>query len=71
MKRYAIIFAALTLAVCAAVALFNYRVDPYAVYRFEDADEQSLSRIDQFYHLRLTKPWLVAQLRPVAVIAGA
>lgn len=70
MKRYVIIFAALTLAVCAAVALFNYRVDPYAVYRFDHADQQSLGRIDQFYHLRLTKPWLVAQVKPVAVIAG-
>jgi hypothetical protein len=70
MKRYVILFAVFALAVCAAIASFNYRVDPYSIYRFEDADEQSLGRIDQFYHLRLTKPWLVAQLKPVAVIAG-
>lgn len=70
MKRYTLIFAVLTLTVCAAVALFNYKVDPYSIYHFENANEQSLRRIDQFYHLRLTKPWLVAQTKPVAVIAG-
>jgi hypothetical protein len=70
MKRYTVIFALLTLAVCLAVALFNYRVDPYGIYRFEHANEASLSRIDQFYHLRLTKPWIVVQTKPVAIIAG-
>jgi len=70
MKRYVIIFAALTLAVCVAAAGFSYRVDPYGIYHFEHANAQTLGRIDQFYHLRLTKPWLVMQTKPVAVIAG-
>jgi hypothetical protein len=70
MKRYVLIFAVLTLAVCVAVAAFNYRVDPYGIYHFEDANEQTLSRINQFYHLRLIKPWMVIQANPTAVIAG-
>lgn len=70
MKRYTLTFLLLTLAVCVLVAAVNYRVDPYGIFRFKEANARSLSRIDQFFHLRLTKPWLVMQTEPAAVIVG-
>lgn len=70
MKRYLLVFTVLTLAVCVGVAVFNYRVDPYGIYHFGDADEARLGRIDQLYHLRLIKPWLVADIQPTAIITG-
>ena len=70
MKRYLLITTLLTLGLCLMVALFNYRVDPYAIYHFRTANGDSLSRIDQFFHLRVTKPWLVVQTKPTAVIVG-
>jgi hypothetical protein len=70
MKRYLLATSVLTLGFCLLVALFNYRVDPYAIYHFKDANVESLSRIDQFFHLRVTKPWLVVQTKPTAIIVG-
>jgi hypothetical protein len=60
----------LTLALCSAVAAFNYIVDPYSIYRFSSADSDRLSRVEQFYQMRISKPWQVAQLKPTAVVVG-
>jgi hypothetical protein len=70
MKRYLLLTSVLTFGLCLLVALFNYRVDPYAIYHFKGANVDSLSRIDQFFHLRVTKPWMVVQTKPTAIIVG-
>ncbi len=70
MQRYLQAVAAITLAICAVVSAINYAIDPYNIYHFDKADTASLSRIDQFYHMRLTKPWHLRQLQPDAVIVG-
>jgi hypothetical protein len=60
----------LAAAMLAVVGLFNYRIDPYGLYRFDQADSHWLSRIDQFFHLRLTKPWYNVERKPDAVVVG-
>ena len=70
MKRYLQAVAAITLIICTAVGAINYVIDPYNIYHFDKADTVSLSRIDQFYHMRLTKPWHLRQLHPDALILG-
>lgn len=70
MKRYLQLVAALTVLICLAVAAFNYVVDPYGIYRLTTADSKRLSRIDQFYFMRLSKPRLLPRLKPDAVIVG-
>jgi len=70
MKRYLLVFTILALAVGVAVTVFNYQVDPYRIYHPHRADEQSLGRINQFFHYRLTKPWRVVRTRPTAIITG-
>ncbi len=70
MKRYLLIITTLTLGICLTVGLFNYRVDPFGVYQFKQANADSLSRIDQFYHMRITKPWHVLQAKPTAIVVG-
>ena len=59
-----------TLALCGAVALFNYIVDPYSIYHFESADTDRLSRVEQFYQMRISKPWQVTQIKPNAIVIG-
>jgi|GEM_PF-6336570 len=70
MKRYLLVTASLTLAFCLMVAWFNYRVDPYGIYHFRQANADWLSRIDQFWNMRLTKPWQVLQAKPSAIVVG-
>lgn len=70
MKRYLLLTATLTLGFCLLVGLFNYRVDPYAIYHFKQANSRWLSRIDQFYHMRVSKPWQVFQTKPTAIVLG-
>ncbi len=70
MKRYLLIVTILTLSLCLTVGLFNYRVDPYTIYHFKQANADWLSRIDQFYHMRIIKPWHVVQAKPTAIVVG-
>ena len=70
MTRYSLHILFLTLALCGAVAVVNYRVDPYAVYHFKNADSERLSRVEQFYRMRLSKPWQLSQIKPTAVVIG-
>ncbi len=70
MKRYLLITTVLTLGLCLLVALFNYRVDPYGLYHFRQANADWLSRIDQFFNMRMTKPWQVLQTKPSAIVVG-
>ena len=70
MTRYLPVLIISALVLCGSVAIFNYIVDPYAIYHFEKADEEYLSRTDQFWYMRTTKPWRVRQLKPTAVIVG-
>lgn len=70
MKKYLQAVAAITFPILLAVAAINYAIDPYNIYHFDKADSATLSRIDQFYHMRLTKPWHIRQLQANAVIVG-
>jgi hypothetical protein len=70
MTRYSLNILFLTLTLCSAVAVFNYIVDPYAVYHFKNADSERLSRVEQFYRMRLSKPWQLSQIDPTAVVIG-
>lgn len=70
MTRYSLHILFLTLALCSAVAIFNYIVDPYSVYHFKNADSDRLSRVDQFYRMRMSKPWQLSQIKPTAVVIG-
>jgi hypothetical protein len=70
-SRYPIITALVALLLCGAVGLFNYSLDPYLLFNFEAADSARLSRIDQFNHMRITKPWYLQKVKPTAVIVGS
>lgn len=70
MKRYLLVMTVSATAILMMVGVFNYRVDPYGLYRFDQADSRWLSRIDQFYHLRVTKPWYTVKLESDAIVVG-
>lgn len=70
MKRYLFLLSTLTLLLCLAVGVINYRVDPYVFYHYDEADTDALSRIEQFYHMRVTKPWYLSRLSPARVVVG-
>ncbi|MEH6582674.1 MAG: hypothetical protein V7754_12115 [Halioglobus sp.] len=55
----------------AAVGWFNYTADPYLLFGFADADNKRLGRIDQFNHMRVTKPWYMREIKATAVVAGS
>ena len=71
MTRYLKLLSVAAFGFCGAVALVNYVVDPYAIYHFDKADADYLSRIDQFFHMRLSKPRNLLQLRPDSVVLGS
>jgi hypothetical protein len=71
MKRYLFTTSVLILGLCLMVALFNYRVDPYAMYQYRQANADWLSRIDPSLYLRITKPWNVVQMKPTAIVVGS
>ena len=70
MKSYLLITAVVSLSVCLSVGLFNYVIDPYAIYHYKRAAPEKISRIDQFYYMRITKPWRVRQASPTEVVIG-
>jgi len=51
------------------VALFGYATDPFGLYR--DGSAKALSRIDQFYHMRSTKPLQLVNKKPQRIIVGS
>ena len=70
-NRYTIVITLVAIVLCGAVGLFNYKLDPYLLFDFESADSARLSRIDQFNHMRITKPWYLQQVKPTAIIVGS
>ena len=70
MKSYLLITAVVSLSVCFSVGLFNYVIDPYAIYHYKGAGPEKISRIDQFSYMRITKPWRVRQASPKEVVIG-
>jgi hypothetical protein len=71
MKNYIQQGLACLLLLAVAVALFNIWADPYNIYRFSSADADRMSRVDQTYTMRLSKPWQVLQHQPGAAIIGS
>ena len=70
-KNYPLILIFVALALSGSVGLFNYVVDPYVLFDYENSDADRLSRIDQFNYLRITKPWYIRTLKPTAVVVGS
>ena len=71
MKSYAVTGLLSALLFITAVALFNYWVDPNCIYRFQSADVARMSRVNQGYTMRMSKPWQVTQLGPEAAVIGS
>lgn len=70
MKLYLLTTAVISLGVCLTVGLFNYVIDPYAIYHYKGAAPEKISRIDQVFYMRITKPWQVRQASPTEVVIG-
>lgn len=71
MKAYCVATLFFLLALLAGVAAFNYRVDPYVLFSFAEADQNRLSRIDQFPYLRVTKPWFLHEIDASSLVVGS
>ncbi|MEH6592215.1 MAG: hypothetical protein V7746_18270 [Halioglobus sp.] len=71
MKQYLAGSLIALLLMAAGVALFNYWVDPYAIYRYESADTDRISRLNQTFNMRMSKPWQVAQVNPSSLVIGS
>jgi hypothetical protein len=71
MKNYLIGTFILLLVMAGVVVQFNFWTDPYSIYRYESADPDRISRIDQIFYMRMSKPWQVAQAKPSAVVIGS
>ncbi len=70
MKSYLACIFSFTALALLALGLFNYRVDPYLLYYHRGADAQVLGRIDQFYNMRVYKPYHIEQRRPDNLVIG-
>ncbi|WP_145999028.1 hypothetical protein [Oceanicoccus sp. KOV_DT_Chl] len=68
-KNYLYFSTFFTFILVIVIASINYRVDPYGLYR--PATKFSLSRINQFHHMRTIKPLKVYQLQPNAIVIGS
>lgn len=49
---------------------FSVYADPYGIYRYGRSDVSHLSRIDQLFFHRLSKPYQIRQRAPEAVVLG-
>jgi hypothetical protein len=70
-KSFVILFMAASLAVMLCLAWLNFSVDPFAMYSGPDRDPMMISRVEQFPHMRLSKPWQLRRLQPEAVVVGS
>lgn len=70
MKRYLYLVLVITALIVGGVGTFNYMVDPFLLYHHRDGGDEVLGRIDQFYNMRLYKPYHVSRRKPEAVIVG-
>lgn len=70
-KTYSLVLCLVTIVLTASIAVFNYVTDPYLLFGLSTADAQRLSRIDQFNHMRVTKPAYMREVKATAVIVGS
>lgn len=70
-KKYPLTLVLIAVLLTGPVGLFNYYTDPYALFDFKNADSNRLSRVDQFYHMRVTKPWHMREVEATAVVVGS
>ncbi len=68
-NRYLTWTFALAALIVGGTIAFTYQTDPFGLYR--DDSERALSRIDQFYHMRSTKPLQLLRKKPRKVIVGS
>lgn len=62
------LFVLLAAAISSVVA-FNYLTDAFGIYGADSAEK--LSRIDQFYHMRSSKPLILLNKKPQKLIIGS
>jgi hypothetical protein len=70
-KSFLVLFVAASLVVMLCLAGLNFRVDPFSMYSGLDRDPMLISRVEQFPHMRLSKPWAIRRFSPEAVIVGS
>ena len=68
---YALVLGLIALLFIGGAGLFNYYADPYAFFDYKNTDSARLSRIDQFNHMRVTKPWYMREIKATAVVVGS
>ncbi len=71
MKRYTTITIGFVLLLLAGTSVFNAWVDPFAIYRWREVPVEDISKINQGYAMRLSKPWQLVRLEPSAIILGS
>jgi hypothetical protein len=70
-NTYALVLGLVTILLTGSIGVFNYSTDPYLLFGFDKANADQLSRIDQFNHMRVTKPWYMKEVKATAVIVGS
>ena len=70
MIRYLIFVLVFASVVLTGAGAFNYLVDPFLLYHHRGGGDQLMGRLDQFYNMRLYKPYHVRQKAPEALIIG-
>lgn len=70
MRRYLFTVVLVAGLLLGTVGAFNFMVDPFLLFHHRDGNAAQLSRIDQFYNMRLYKPYHIRRIRPVNVIIG-
>ncbi len=70
-KTYSLVLGLVTIVLTGSIGLFNYLTDPYLLFGFGTANAERLSRIDQFNHMRVTKPRYMREVKATAVIVGS
>jgi len=71
MKKYLLTLSTITILIVASCGLFNFIVDPFVLYDFEETDSEKLNRVDQVANMRLYKPRHVSTIKPDALILGS
>lgn len=69
--RYLLLTFLFVMLMFGAIGYFNYIVNPYVVFHYSTATEPQLNRIDQFWNMRLNKPYQFDQVNPRTVIIGS
>jgi hypothetical protein len=70
LRRYGLIILATTLILLGAVAIFNFMVDPFAMYRLVEIQGFNANKPTVFKRLKLLKAFEVRRVKPQTIILG-